>query len=195
MWWGWITDNEIQRDQNPNCHFWGVTQHPACSTTKGAGRAPKSPLWPDHWSTPRLPPSKGPAHSLTPMEWARVPGKPGLNFSPGLTSLLKSARTQVSKHWITPSTQLSPPSRTGSMRAWLNKREASRGGGKKVKATFDEVWGKSRFAWVPNFFGTSNWFHERQFSRGWEWGAGLGMIQMPYISTIITSAQPQIISH
>lgn len=38
------------------------------------------------------------------MEWARVPGKPGLNFSPGPTSLLKSARTWVSKHWITPST-------------------------------------------------------------------------------------------
>ena len=138
--------DNVVRDQNPNCHFWGVTQLPECSTTKGAGRTPKSPLRPNHRFTPRLTPSKGPAHSPTPMEWARVPAKPYLNFSPGLTNLLKSARTRVGYHWLTPCPQLWPPSTTGSkacrssnwsLSAWLSKRQASRGQREKVEATFD----------------------------------------------------------
>ena len=141
----------------------------------------------EHLSQPsgQTTPSKGPAHSPTPMEWARVPAKPYLNFSPGLTNLLKSARTWVGYHWLTPCTQLWPPSMTGSkacrrsnwsLSAWPSKREASRGK-RKSKPHLMEVWGKSRFAWVPKLLGPRNWSHERKtvfpwmrVSRGMVWG-------------------------
>ena len=171
--------------KTPTVTFEGWLSSLNCSSTMGAGRAPKSTLRPDHQFTPRLTPSKGPAHSPTPMEWARVPAKPYLNFSPGLTNLLKSARTWVGYHWLTPCTQLWPPSMTGSkacrrsnwsLSAWPSKREASRGK-RKSKPHLMEVWGKSRFAWVPKLLGPRNWSHERKtvfpwmrVSRGMVWG-------------------------
>ena len=51
---GQIMNNKIQKDQKPNCHFWGVEGKirvlhiiPAHSTTKEVGRPPKPPFQPD----------------------------------------------------------------------------------------------------------------------------------------------------
>ena len=60
--------NKIQKDQKPNCHFWGVGSKAgywACTLhtapPRGWGRPPKPPLRPDPGSVPTLTPFKAPA--------------------------------------------------------------------------------------------------------------------------------------
>ena len=102
---GQILDNNIQRDQKPNCDFWRagsksrvLSMPPAYSTAKGVGKPPKPLSSPSPGCIPTLTPYKEPAWPpwvsqrncclfLLLVAEAGAPIKPCLNFLFGLLSI------------------------------------------------------------------------------------------------------------
>ena len=129
----WIQKIQSVKKKKPNCYFWGALEQnqgtvlpPAHTTTKGVGKPPKPPFWPDPWSHPHphqhkeqaCPPPPGVSKQgdlwfvLTPSCCSRAPLKPCLDFMSALQSISidwRRSRTLVCKQFSLIDLLLLPP--------------------------------------------------------------------------------------